>query len=457
MDANDWAFLRQFAIAIRDKALSPDDPRYVPLYDHAEVSGDDPVQLLTRGVEWSPGGSVQLFSGFRGTGKSTELRRLAKTLHERGFLVALVNLEDYVNLSTPVEVSDFLLALMGALGEKLADPELLGEDPSHRGYWERFQEFVTRTNVDLNEIGFGVGEGVSADVKLSLKEDPSFRQKLQKRMAGHLGALVRDVREYVQECVRRLHEQHGAEVELVVLVDSAEKIRGTYTNAKQVQASVEDLFAGHPDKLQLRGIHVVYAVPPYLNIRYPGVGGLYGAGSLKSLPAVRVRNHEDGAVFQPGLDILEQVVAKRGDWQRLLGSRDALDEVLLASGGHLRDLLRLLIEILGRANSLPVSEETRRKAIDKIRNDYLPISDADAKWLDRVARTHRASFENVAQLPHLARFLDTLQVLVYHNNHVWYDVHPLIRDQVRLQAEELIEQEPRADDEDGRDGPAEGA
>lgn len=456
MDPNDWAFLREFARNIRDQPLSPDDKRYVPLYDHPEVSGDDPVELLARGVEWSPGGSVQLFSGFRGTGKSTELRRLATTLRERKFLVALVNLEEYINLSTPVDISDFLLALMGALGEKLAEPELLGEDPAHRGYWERFRDFVTRTRVNLDEIGIGIGEGVSADLKLSLKEDPSFREQLQQRMAGHLGALVRDVREYVQECVRRLHDRHGAEIELVVLVDSAEKIRGTFTNARDVQASVEELFAGHPDKLQLAGIHMVYAVPPYLNIRYPGVGGLYGAGSLKSLPAVRVGNDEDESVFQPGLDVLERVVGKRGDWQRLLGSREALDEVLLASGGHLRDLLRLLIEILGRAKALPVSDETRRKAIDKIRNDYLPISDTDARWLARVARTHRASFESVGQLPELARFLDTLQILVYHNNHVWYDVHPLIRDQVQRQVEELRDFESRNGD-DGRDGSAEGA
>ena len=160
------------------------------IYDHPEVSGDDPVELLARGVEWSPGGSVQLFSGFRGTGKSTELRRLRQTLERRGFLVALVNLEDYVNLSTPIDVSDFLLALMGGWGEALAHEDLLGADPAHRAYWERFWDFLTRTRVDLDEIGLAAGEGVSAEFKLSLKEDPSFREKLQQRMAGHLGALV---------------------------------------------------------------------------------------------------------------------------------------------------------------------------------------------------------------------------------------------------------------------------
>ena len=247
------------------------------------------------------------------------------------------------------------------------------------------------------------------------------------------------MRAYVADCVRRLKERHGVEVEPVVLVDSAEKIRGTLPNAKEVQASVEQLFAGHPDKFHFHGLHLVYGVPPYLNIRYPGVGGLYGAGSLKTLPAVRVCDHETGERFQPGLDVLEQVVARRGEWLRLLGSREALDEVLLASGGHLRDLLRLLIEILGRAKGLPVSEETRRTALDKIRNEYLKISDQDAIWLDRVARTHRAAFKDGEQLPELARFLDTLQILVYHNDREWYDVHPLIREEVERIVEELRE------------------
>ncbi len=45
---------------------------------------------------------VQLLSGFRGTGKSTELRRLKDQLQASGYLVVLCDIEDYINLSTPI-------------------------------------------------------------------------------------------------------------------------------------------------------------------------------------------------------------------------------------------------------------------------------------------------------------------------------------------------------------------
>jgi len=119
------------------------------------------------------------------TGKSTELRRLRKRLQESDaeYLVILLDVQDYVNLSTPVDVSDFLMALAGAFGDALQAPELLDEDPSRVGYWERLTHFLQRTEITLNEISAEPG-GVG--LKATLKSDPSFKQQLQKHMAGHL-------------------------------------------------------------------------------------------------------------------------------------------------------------------------------------------------------------------------------------------------------------------------------
>ena len=38
--------------------------------------------------------------------------------------------------------------------------------------------------------------------------------------------------------------------------------------------------------------------------------------------------------------------------------------------------------------------------------------------------------EMIEELPRLARFLDTSLVLNYHNGDDWYDVHPLIRQEI---------------------------
>jgi hypothetical protein len=97
-------------------------------------------------------------------------------------------------------------------------------------------------------------------------------------------------------------------------------------------------------------------------------------------------------------------------------------------------LLRLLAEILRRADRLPVLENTVNAAINQVRTEFLPIADADAVWLARIAKTHEAGLQDIAQLPNFARFLDTHLALCYRNGKEWYDVHPLIYDHVIKQA-----------------------
>jgi hypothetical protein len=152
------------------------------------------------------------------------------------------------------------------------------------------------------------------------------------------------------------------------------------------------------------------------------------------LPTVKVRTEADRTPFDPGIQALVRVVEKRGDWKRLLGDINTLKTLILHSGGHLRDLLRLIAEVLRRATPLPASQAVVDAAVSQIRSEFLPIADADALWLARIAETHEAALEDVSRLTDLARYLDTHLVLCYWNGHEWYDVHPLIYTEVNAQA-----------------------
>jgi hypothetical protein len=429
MNSLDNSFLRTFYRQLRDQPLEPDDPRYIPLYGNPALAPADPVEQLLPPITWGEGlGSVQLFSGFRGTGKSTELRRLRARLHSSGnYKVVLCDMQHYINLTTRVDVSDFLIALAGAFSDALRDPDLLGSDPSQESYWKRFVNFLTKTKIDVNELSLGV-DGVG--LKAGILQDPSFKSQLQDRLKGHLGALTADVHSFFEECVRKLKDRHGPDAEVVFLLDSIEQIRGTSVNAEEVYASVETLFFGHSDKLRLPFVHVVYTVPPWLKIQVGGVAGMYDGNQL--IPCVKVRE-KDGTPFNAGLDAVERLVRQRGDWERLLGKRAVLDHLCAASGGFLRDLFRLLQSCLRQVSTadLPVTERVVDLALHEVRNSYLPLSYADAGWLERVAATHQAELVTVKDLGGLSRFFDTHLVLCYRNGDEWYDVHPLIRDHVR--------------------------
>ena len=439
MTPDDRTFLRDFFRQVSDQPIHPEDPRYIPLYEYPEMAGDDPVELMARAIEWTPGGSVQLLSGYRGTGKSTELMRLAERLQGSGFLVFRCDIEDYLNMSVPVDISDFLMAISGAFGDAVAETNFLHDHPAHEGYWERLVNFFTRTElVDVSaSLGIPVSLGsdvVSANIKANLKSDPSFKQRLQEHMAGHLGALVNDVHDYFESCIGALKEHLGSGREVVLLIDSIEHFRGTHINAQVVQSSVEDLFVSHSERLHLPHLHVVYTVPPHLKIRYSNLGALYEPGGVRLLPALKLRNR-NGEISREGYDAMEQVVEARGDWQRLLGQRSVLDRLIQNSGGHLRDLLRLLAEVLRRANELPVPDSTVDAAINQVRTEFLPIADDDARWLAGIARSHQTALPNTGKLPDLARFFDTHLALCYRNGDEWYDVHPLVSEYVIEQAD----------------------
>jgi len=59
-----------------------------------------------------------LFTGGRGTGKTTELMRLTKILNSYGCEAFYADMTDYLPLSERIEVSDVLITVMGALSEK---------------------------------------------------------------------------------------------------------------------------------------------------------------------------------------------------------------------------------------------------------------------------------------------------------------------------------------------------
>jgi hypothetical protein len=436
-------YLREFYRALTDRPLEPHEDWYVDLYRDPDVNSTDPVEQLATGIEWTDPESTHLFSGFRGTGKSTELRRLRARLQTTGrHVVVLCDMVETLNLATPVDAADFLIGVAGAFGDALAsDPSLLGDEPGQETYWQRVVRLFRDTHVDLDvELGGSVGVA-SATLKSNLRQDPTFRERLRERMEGHLGALVEDVHDYMAGCVQAVRDRHGQDKQVVLLLDSIEQMRGTSVGtAENVYASVEALFSNHSESLRFRGLHVVYTVPPWLKIRSPGIAGEYGGMEL--LPCVPVRSCE-GVPSQPALDLLERVVARRGDWRPLLGKRERLDALLLASGGYLRDLFRLIQGCLrqARGRKLPISDALFETSLAEVRNSYLPLARSDAQWLRSILvshtpelAVHRAGGE-LSNLYDLSRFFDTHLVLCYRNRDEWYDVHPLLHEEVRRQTD----------------------
>ncbi|MBY0507526.1 MAG: hypothetical protein K2X03_26670 [Bryobacteraceae bacterium] len=104
-------------------------------------------------------------------------------------------------------------------------------------------------------------------------------------------------------------------------------------------------------------------------------------------------------------------------------------------GGDFRTLLNLVREVLLRANrlpSLPVTDVAIEEACTAVRAQMLPIPVDEARRLDRISRSKTDVLETdgAKEVDSVTRLLDTHRLLFLKNGGEWYDVHPLIQDEV---------------------------
>lgn len=407
------------------RPLDPDHPFYVPVLEATPEK--DPILDLIARIEWASSESVNLLTGFRGNGKSTQLRRLKKSLEEAGCRVVLVDMLDYVLMSKPVELSDFLLSLMAAFAEAIRGES--GFEPLAERYFTRVGNFL-KSEVRIEGLEVGVeGMGLSAGLGLKLKTDPSFKALIQERLRGHYTRLVRDARAFVVEVVNTIRHRSGKpDRKVVLLVDSMEQVRGWGKEAVDVQNSVVETFSGQASNLAFPQIHVVYTIPPFVIPLAHNVGRDFGGNPIASWPNVHVRDRE-GHSDPAGLGVMERIVAKRYARWREVFTAEQLHRLARCAGGDVRDYFRLVRECLislRNSRERRVTDDMLSFVEQQLRAELTPIARKDALWLARIHERKDTALEDVSELPTLARFLDSNLIMNYQNGQPWYDVHPLI-------------------------------
>lgn len=318
----DRDFLKRIYQELQDRPLQPGDPRYQPVYDHPGC--EDPIAQLQRRIEYADPESLTLFSGFRGSGKTTELFRLRKRLEDMHYAVLYADALDYINPAGPIEISDLLIILAGAFSDTLQE---LGVDISTENYWTRLWNFLNKTEVVAKELGFKAEAGAGpvkagANLKLELRTTPSFRQKLSKVLSGRIGELHAEVTNFFEDGFKAIRKSRGEDTKVVFLFDSLEQIRGSLSNEQEVTRSVELLFSNHLRLLEIPYLHVVYTVPPWLKFVLPGT-------DIVVLPCLRLWNNDpQRSSCGAGTDALSTHSSPRGslpkDWSASLGQGHSL-------------------------------------------------------------------------------------------------------------------------------------
>ncbi len=424
------AELKALHVALADRVLEPGDPAYEDEINARTASGTDAVSEIANEIDFQEGGGVCLFTGQRGTGKSTELKRLrAELVKHDGVVAFYADLSEYVLLTKAIEISDFLISIAGALSDRIQ--QAFDLTPTHRGYWERLTDFL-QSKVQVDGVGIKLGGAV--DIKASLKNDPDFKQRVQQASRGHVAQIVRDAHDFFRDAVLALRASTGnPDLKVVLIVDSIERIRGVGDEAMAVYESVRNLFFAHAEHLRIPFVHLVYTVPPYLSVLASAAGSLMGGATVRRLVSTHIFRDRSRDVDPDGLAIMRRVIDLRhATWGHVFTTQ-ALDRLAVSSGGDLREFFRLVRHCLPAVRDdaqLPLSADAVAHAEISARAEMLPIPLDQLTWLKRIAATHDTCLKTNADLPVLAHFLDNRLVMNYRNGTDWYDVHPLLRDVV---------------------------
>lgn len=388
------------------------------------VMADSLTQTVLLASNFDVAESAQLFAGFRGTGKSTELREVARRLRGRGgFTVLTVDVLQLFNNAKAPTAEELALILVAGLEEAASEDPLLASRVG-TPVWERLVQWTKEHRLGV-EVEGSVALG-PLDLRAQLKEGaPTLRSRLRTL----LGASPRHLQTFLHGRVAEL-AQAVLPNQLVVVVDNLEKFFASTEQVVQIYHDLATLFYSQVDLLRIPRCHVIYTVPPYLGLLNRALASHY---EIRVLPSVKISGPPpDRAHWGPGREAMARILERRVDLPAIFGGdvTGCVGALVDASGGHVRDLLNLTRRVLSGASraQLPISRAQVEQTILWAQSERAgPMWRDLGKLLRHVAQHASLTDLEEDQMGALTRAMDEDLVLCYHNGQPWYDVHPLVR------------------------------
>lgn len=419
--------------------------------DFSSVRGGDIINRLKQKITFFKPNepTCTLFTGHIGCGKSTELIRLKAELEILGFHVVYFESSDDLEM-TDVDIADVLLAIARRISQSLDKITLEETDRLQellQGAWKVLNSEVTGVKVKVPGVGdfgvksekdkFSLALGIG-EITAKTKSDPTLREKLNQYLAPQKTKLLEAInQELIEPAIAKLKQQ--GKNGLVVIVDNLDRIDNRVKSWGRPQQ--EYLFVDQGEFLTKLNCHLVYTMP--LSLKFSNDYGMLTQRfpeDPKVLPMVPVQ-WPDGSIHAEGMALIQQMVLARAfpdlspderlnHITEIFDSPGALERLCILSGGHVRDLLRLVNTWIMEEMALPLSRETLDRVVRSRRNEMtLPISDEEWELLRHVRQRKKVSDDNGYQKLIRSRF-----VFEYRDGgESWFNVNPILAEARELQ------------------------
>ena len=407
-----------------DEHLDGDrDPRWV---DTERARGEYSLRELCRalGVDrtqrrlTAPAHGYYLFCGHRGSGKSTELRRIAHELHHRDFYyVVFADAAQELDVNN-LRYQDVLLHLASRLMKQLVDDDIHVDAVHLSRLQEWFTERVaktTKTRDFAREAKAGVGGSVGlpflaklfGHISTAFKTNTTYKEELRTTLRNYFSDFA-DGLNHLITVTKDTIPGTGKGVRILFVIDGTDRLGGDDAQA---------FFDADVHQLQQVRAVFVYCAPVHLAYEGSNVGQNFS--HIFRLPMIKLLN-SDGSRNEEGHTAMGEMLYRRAAAE--LFDVGVADRLIERSGGHPRDLLRLLLNAFKHAEYDRFDDASAHQAVREMAADFRRILNPDDyRMLAMIDAGHQptAGSERI-------RYLLYNLVLLEYNDYFWRS-HPVIR------------------------------
>lgn len=414
---------RMFDACQPDRPLEPHDPRYVEIDRNDRPRRYDWVEHIAGEFLLPSDPTMLLLTGLPGTGKTTELLRVAEVLSapEGAHLLPIwIDAAKLISLHDPLEFHELVFVILAETERHIATvlegeraPKLAHEGLVER-LWTSLQSEVALPNFEFGSFG--------SKMVLELRSNPTFKRRIKDAISTREPEFVEQAYQAMQS-LRERARRVTTHKDLILIVDSLEQLRGIRDETTLLD-SVERVF-GTQLRPQTLGVHAIFTVPPALATRR--------MLEIRFMPLIKIRE-KDGSRFDPGHRAMWEMVMLRmttTDLEQVFGGgwSARIDCLIDRSGGYARELIRMLQDSI-KLSSLPLDNHDFEIVMGERADRYRRLVPGTA--IPLLAKIHR---EHPPLLipdvnPESTRLMELLLtnnlVMVYQNKEEWIDINPAI-------------------------------
>ena len=433
--------LRALANCNPNEALEPTDPRFVDLDDIRGQALRKYLSKLLRAADSVERYEKVAVAGNRGSGKSTELNRAETELHENGYETLWASVNENLD-PKEISFSDIIRLIVQLIDDRFGQetaryPQVKEAfDSVYTWFQEVTKTFAEQIN-SAKELGLGAGIGGAASVEVGgeaganvgavAKGGLKFKTDLGKlsaaisvirRSEGSERTEIRETLErYNNQLVLNLNSLLRAVTDvccpgktLVIILDNVDKYEPGVVN---------QAFLRNADLFREIDSHLIFTIQSSL-LYNPVEAAVEQSFTKFDLPMVPIFIRNTRRLDAKVVERVREAVYKRVPVE-LFADVDKVDDLIRASGGCWRDLLRLLQEALLRAET-QIGPGEVRAAVQQVGQTYQRLlrSSDDLQILAQAHLKHTVLSDERTQylLHHLC--------LLSYNGEGWYDFHPLL-------------------------------